>query len=675
MKIAVVHNWPGMRNAELEIIKRISRIADSLGHDCTVISPFGHPLNSNGEHYDHTAFIDSREYDFCLNLHYVNPNFFDTFSYAVNWNPLDYVVRNPMNNKELAAEDIAYRTACLESHDALLSAGSEEMDDFAVSLNLITRLHIVNKDLYLHTSSGLAEHLKFPNFQNFRIFYIGANWERQEGKTRHDSLIELLDISNIVDFYGISSQHGIDLWGDVKNYKGELPFDGGKSILERSNQCGVSLVLHAKPHRRSGLVSTRIFQACASKTLTICDNNPFILEHFGNSVLSFDYTEEPAENFRRIMKKVEWINQNPGKAVRKARLAHRIFKEKFSLETEIANLFDKHAYNVKQYMDTFCTSHIATQVDVIFIWAMGLDSAFENFLDDVKSQSGIKVRAIVFVPPNKYDAAKTKLSKAAILHEIIKCELNLDGRLPLDGKLVSFFLKDHVKSPWFALYSHNCRWKRLHLTQLVRAVDDDCAVALSGIFVKGKGFSELTDDYYELSMKSINGHPSGISVFDIGNFCAGKHTPSSMLFSTAFFQSRALQRALGFFDKGWAFFLVVWSYLQNQKLPDFVPKLTTMFQRDDEFWHVDAYIDSRQTESFERSLGQSFLKYDPNYASLRELQSIGGFGNRFHYRPFSLNGYFQNLLGERPLFLKIYSIFFRVGRFLLGLPREKESSS
>ena len=124
MKIALVHNWPGQRNSELELIKRIVRIAGDLGHECSVIDPFGHPLSSDGEHFDCVEFLDLRQYNFCLNLHYVNPNFFDTFSYAVNWNPLDYVVRHPMDGSDLPADHIAYRTACLDSHDALLSAGS-----------------------------------------------------------------------------------------------------------------------------------------------------------------------------------------------------------------------------------------------------------------------------------------------------------------------------------------------------------------------------------------------------------------------------------------------------------------------------------------------------------------------------------------------------------------------
>jgi hypothetical protein len=548
------------------------------------------------------------------------------------------------------------------------------MDDFAASLNLVTRSHIDSQDLFLHTTSGLPERLKFPDLENFRIFYIGVNWERTGGNTRHDSLIELLDKTNMVDFYGITNQHGIDLWKGVKNYKGELPFDGGPSILEKSNECGVSLVLHAKPHRRSGLVSTRIFQACAAKTLTICDNNPFILEHFGNSVLSFDYTEKPDDNFQRIMQKVEWINQNPDAAREKALRAYDIYRKKFSLEMEITNLIDQHTDNVVRYMGVFSAGDPTTQVDALYICKDEPVSAFQNYLEDVKAQIGIQTRAVVFVPPNRCDAVKTGLSLAAVPYEIVRYEPDVDGRLPLEGSLVSCYLKDHSRSPWFAVYSPNCRWKRLHLTQLVRASQDHCTVAMSGTYVKCREFSELTNEYYTLSMKSISGYPKGINMFDIGNYSAGRFAPSSMLFSTAFFQSQALQKTLGFFDKGWAFFLVVWNYLQKRSLPIFVPKLTTIFQRNDEFWHVDAYADSQQTESFERALGQSFIKYDPNYASIREFCNDWGLKNPLQYRHPSVSGYVHNLLRYRPRFRKILLYFFSLGRSLLGLPHGKEFS-
>ena len=132
--------------------------------------------------------------------------------------------------------------------------------------------------------------------QNPRIFYIGVNWERLAVKdgsdSRHGGLLEQLDSAGIVELYGVEILNDVNLWEGFTNYRGELPFDDGESIVKRSNQCGISLVLSSKAHRSSGLVSTRLFQACAARTVIIADNNSFIREHFGDTVITFEYDEE-----------------------------------------------------------------------------------------------------------------------------------------------------------------------------------------------------------------------------------------------------------------------------------------------------------------------------------------------------------------------------------------------
>ena len=675
MKIALVHNWPGQKNSELELIKRIIRVAGGLGHRCTVIDPLGHILNSEGEHCDPVEFIDWSEYDFCLNLHYVNPNIFDTFSYAANWNPLDYVVRHPMDGSDLPADHIAYRTACLESHDALLGAGSEEMDDFAASLNLVSRQQIVNSSLYLHTTSDVSKDFGFPDFRDFRVFYIGANWERQEGKSRHRGLIRRLDETNIVDFYGVREQHGLFLWEGIRNYKGELPFDGGRSILEESNRCGVSLVLHSRSHRKSELVSTRIFQACAARTVTICDDNPFILKYFGSSVLSFEYRDDPAENFHSIMEKVKWIRRHPCEAVEMAREAHRIFMERFSLQREITNLFDSHEANVAQYFEKFCASDASRTVDVLYMHRGGQDSALENFFDDLEKQIRIRPLGIVFTLPCCAGEVQDAISRRSLKCRVIECDGNLEGELPLDGRLVAGYLQTHAESLWFTIYNRHCRWKRLHLTQLVRASEGGAPVTMSGTFIKGKAFFRLVQEYYLLLMNSINGHPRGITTRDLGGFAAGRFPSSSMLFTVSSFQDQNLLCSLRFFDKGWAFFLVIWNYLQMHELPLFVPKLTTVFVRSDDQWKVDTYIDGKQTEEFERSLALSFFKNDPYYLSIGggtgSVEKSGKSGGAEKSERFSLNEYIHDILRFRPLLLKMYISCFRILCFFFGLPYKK----
>lgn len=675
MKFTIVHNWPGQRNSELELIKRICRIAGELGHDSTIIDPLGHPLHDDGTHKDTVEFVDTRQYDFCLNLHYVNPNFFDTFSYAVNWNPFDYVVRHPMDGSDLTADHVAYRTACLESHNALLSAGSEEMDDFAAALNLCAGLHIVNSSLFLHTTSEIPVGLDFPDFNSFKVFYIGANWERQHGVERHGSLVERLDASNLVDFYGVSKQHGIALWEGVKNYRGELPFDGGNSIISCSNQCGVSLVLHSGAHRRSALVSTRIFQACAAKTLTICDDNPFILKYFGDSVLSFKYGDDPADNYKRIMEKVEWVQDNPEQALEMARKAHAVFVEKFSLGSEVRNLLDHHSVNIDQYFEEFGARDPSTPVDVLYVYRGDQDDVLQECLEDIVAQVGVCPRVVIFSMPCHEDEICRIVAGYDIDFVVVTRTDQGGERLPLDGMLVAKYLKSHVHGDWFSFYSRHCRWKKMHLTQLVRAVEGHDGIALSGTYVRNQVFTRLVDEYYIFSMSSINVHPQAITEQNLAEFAAERFPVSSLLFSPARFKDATLLKTIRFFDKGWAFFLVVYSYLQKNRLPAFVPKMTTVFIREDEDWAVDIYLDGRQTADFEAALARAFLKNNPVYLSLAQESGECRTGLGMDSTQFSMNEYCLNILRFRPFLLKIYKGCFRVLCFLFKVPYKPPAKS
>ena len=666
MKFAIVHNWPGQKNSELELIKRIARVSKTLGHECLVVDPFGHPLSLEGVHLEGEDVFDAQKYNFCLHLHYVNPNIFDTFSYAVNWNPLDYVVRNPVEGAtRLPGDQVVYRAACLESHDALLSAGSDEMDDFAGSLNLVSRQQIVNKSLYLHTTSEVVEDVEFPDFNNFKVFYIGINWERQQGVDRHGSLIERLDATNLVDFYGVGIQYGIPLWEGVRNYKGELPFDGGKSIMERSNQCGVSLALHSKSHRKSGLVSTRIFQACAAKTLTLCDDNPFVLKYFGDCVLTFKYGDDPAENFARIMEKIEWIRQNPVKAEEMARKAHRVFVEKFSLQSELANLFDNHQDSVLQYQDKFCVRDTSSLVDVLYVYRCDQENDLNCFFQNLAAQVAVQTRAIVFSLPGGTDDVRNAASVHGVTCLVVEWT---EEHLPLDGMLISHYLQEYAESPWFTVYSPRCRWKRMHLSQLVRSLENGGSVAVSGVFVWNTLYAEKLDEFYTEGMKCIDVHPTGITESDLGAFTAGKFPSSSLLFATADFQDARLRQPLRFFDSGATFFLIAWHYLQTRKLPHFVPKLSTMFIREDKLWKIDSYLERSQTEDFERSIALAFLKNDPYYLSLRRGSSPLVYDTYLDHSQFSVNEYMHNVLRFRPLVLKMYRGCFKAMCLLLKIP-------
>ena len=658
MKFIVIHNWPGQKNSELELIKRIFLISRKLGHECHVCDPFLYPLTTEGDYITGEEALDSRQYDFCLSLHFFNPNYFDTFSYAVNWNPLNYVVRHHVNNHELPLSEVAYRSSCLASHDVLLNAGSDEMDDYAASLNLITQKQIENNNCYLHTTTDEINGLEFPDFQQFRLFYIGINWERHLRLQRHEGLFTLLDDSGLVDFYGLKKQKGILLWEGIKNYKGELPFDGGRSILNHANQCGVSLVMHSSSHLKSGLASTRIFQACAAKTLTICDDNPFVLKHFGDNVLYFKQHKDPRVTFERIMDRIDWIRKNPDQAVRKAQNANQIFRDKFSLRKELTTLFDNHSKILNQYKKELCLLDGNKQIDVLFNYFDGDPKTFHLFLEDLQSQLYVRPCAVIFVAPENAERVLSECNQKGIQCRIFKITGENGSKTVLSGAMVARYLEDNNQQHYFIWYSKCCRWKKTHLALLSRVLENGYSVVVSGIFVKNSVSPRLKQEFYYVCMENAEKCPTGVTLHDIGCFSSDKFPPSVFLFSTDFFCKRKLISALRFFDNGWALFLVAWHYTQEHHLPEFMPKLTTMFIRDDEKWELQPPKNSLQSIEYERALAFTFLKDSPLYYSVHELATLQQ-DSFLQY----LNRSIEKSLAYRPFLLRIYRTICAILKF------------
>ena len=660
MKIAVVHNWPGQRNSELELFKRIAHIARALGHQCLLVDPLGHPLTENGEHYTEPAFVNFREIDFCLSLHYLNPAFFDTFSYGVNWNPLKYVINNPIDGSILPIEDVNYRTCCLASHDVLLSAGSEELDDFVSALQSTNPCQVIEKTLCLHTTSETVHGLNFPDFSDFKIFYIGANWERQGGRKRHNGLIEQLDETGMVEFYGVARQHGIYLWEGIKNYKGELPFDGGKSIVSKSNECGVSLVLHSQAHRDSGLASTRIFQACAAKTLTICDDNPFILKYFGDSVLSFPYDKNVDENVNRIKALIEWIKTHPDEALTKAKKAYKIFSDNFTLQSEIKALLERHPQTVSRYIDKYGASNQNIRVDVLFIFR-GNHIALENFFGDMINQVRINPRAIIYCRDKDKQIVKNSAKNYLSLDVTIKSRGKRDCLKA--GLVVTQYLQGYDSANFFTVYSPSCRWHKFHLTRLVAALENrDALIAQAAIFVKNTEFLKLLDEYYFHTKLSINSYPKSVTIQDIGTFAADKFPSGMFLFKTDKLQHDSLLSSLQFFDAGWALFVISWHYCKTMSLPTLVPKFSVEFRREDKKWHVDAYHkDAHFEKNMEQALAYSFLYRHERYISIMQENCMG-------IKPVSRHEKMIERLKNKPLLLLIYRFFLGMYCKILRLP-------
>ncbi|MDR0340265.1 MAG: hypothetical protein LBH53_01735 [Puniceicoccales bacterium] len=166
------------------------------------------------------------------------------------------------------------------------------------------------------------------------LFYGGVCHDSRRGQ-RYGQLYRLLDETDYFDVYG----SGVWKSRTPKSYRGFVAWDGG-ALLNTIRSAGVSLVLHGDNHLAGGTTTSRFFEAAAASNVIISDKHPFIIKHFGDSVLYVDQEATPEEMFRQIDDHMKWIRTNPEKAIELARESHRIFVENFSLENEVGRLED-----------------------------------------------------------------------------------------------------------------------------------------------------------------------------------------------------------------------------------------------------------------------------------------------------------------------------------------------
>ena len=162
-------------------------------------------------------------------------------------------------------------------------------------------------------------------------------WGNRLTDPKFCTLYQLLNKSGFAKFYGPKSNSNID----PQNYMGAIPFDG-TSVIDVLQQHGVVLVFHSDIHNEESIPSARIFEAAASSTVIICDENPFVRKHFGDAVFYIDTTQSGKSIFNQIEKHMQTIAKDPEKALEMARKAHEIFSDKFTMEHQLLQLQEMH---------------------------------------------------------------------------------------------------------------------------------------------------------------------------------------------------------------------------------------------------------------------------------------------------------------------------------------------
>lgn len=315
MKLYLVDFNPHGNVSETEIIKRIAKVFFNLGHEIQIVDSQLKVISSFAE-----TPIDKPDYIF--HFHYSSSKVHDSKSVLVLWDPPEFIFHDTINTESIL------------SHDYVVPVSNSSYRNF-LDIFFQNRIEITKTALPPSCSS---EYLIAPELKStYRIFYSGINWEKVHNlPQRHGDLLKWMDPLDIVDIYGPNTVMGVQPWEGYVSYKGEIPFDG-VSILKYANSCGVSLVISSKRHRVNGIPSSRIFEACASGNIIICEKNEFFYQNWGDSVLYFEYLSEK-ENFQQIVEHIKWINNNPNLAYAKAMESQNIFKSKMCLEVFLSDL-------------------------------------------------------------------------------------------------------------------------------------------------------------------------------------------------------------------------------------------------------------------------------------------------------------------------------------------------
>ena len=467
-RFGIVRFWPEHPVAEHENIERIKAAADALDIEVIEIDRNGYLLDGSGSE------IGPEDADFVINMHFETAKVYDCFSYGALWNPLHYYF-------EWGYDRCAANQA---SHDGYLTAGSRWAEDLAVreTGGAFEREDAV---AFNHTLGDARHTAQARNDKT--LCYCGINWERADaGPLRHESVLSRLDREGVVVIYGPREKDGVARWDGFQGYQGPLPFDG-ISIVDAIAECGMSLVFSSNAHRLSGVMSNRLFESLAAGALVVADSHPFVRQHFGDTVLYVDDDADVGDIAGQILAHLRWANDNPQEACQMAHAAQMIFLERFSLRSQLATLYARHADYLTKTKARVLSQRREHSVDIV----LPLDAPNRSMLDRI-----LKGLDHLDYPKTKFHFVTDELTagQETLIGDTLgprgqlhKIRLSRFGRRLMTGSV--------LREIWPALEGDLLivangaeRWFRESVDGLVRPFEDqpDLAAALGGFVLRSK---------------------------------------------------------------------------------------------------------------------------------------------------------------------------------------------
>ena len=308
MKFTYLRPWENQISAEAEFGPRLKNAAGRVGLECnvaTIDQINGTPVHQRSEVFG----------SFVLLPHFTQPPIEGLKSIAILWNSPSTVSK------------YSHGTVNIALANYFLSGGSVETDSYFLDQSGGKLLG----DLY---PSAIELNLKSNANRMSKAFYSGINWERITGeKTRHATLLNLLDVCDLIDIYGPNKLQGVKVWEGFKNYKGELEGDG-EQVVRIANNYGVSLGLLNSDHIAWGLVPMRISEAFAAKNVLISEQHP-ILEGFQDTSFIIPDEFDLEQKAKYIGEKLSFIRRNPEISREMAQESSKRWFSKHSVEEQI----------------------------------------------------------------------------------------------------------------------------------------------------------------------------------------------------------------------------------------------------------------------------------------------------------------------------------------------------
>lgn len=186
------------------------------------------------------------------------------------------------------------------------------------------------KGLYSKQWYPTAQYRTYRKVTPTRLFCFLGHWGDRLVDLRYQTLYHQLAQTKYANLFGdplVGIQYG-------EAFKGNINYDG-ESVINFISEMGICLVLHSETHLKYGIPSGRIFEAAAASAVIIADLNPFVIEHFGDTVLYIDQELSGEEMFKQIDAHMTWIRKHAKEALKMAQKAYRIFEEHFLLEQQL----------------------------------------------------------------------------------------------------------------------------------------------------------------------------------------------------------------------------------------------------------------------------------------------------------------------------------------------------